>query len=68
MRVSELMRQVDSSDQKLEINLSTVLQSIRGTRQFWNLKRGEVNCMCREYGPPTLFLTFSCAEYDSEDI
>ena len=68
MCVSELLRQVDSSDQQLEINLSTVLQSIRGTRQFWNVKRGELNCMCREYGPPTLFMTFSCAEYDSEDI
>ena len=68
MRVSELLRQVESSDQKLEVNLSTVLQSIRGTKQFWNLKRGNLNCMCREYGPPTLFMTFSCAEYDSEDI
>ena len=61
MRVSELLRQVESSDQKLEVNLSTVLQSIRGTKQFWNLKRGNLNCMCREYGPPTLFMTFSCA-------
>ena len=24
--------------------------------------------MIREYGPPSLFLTFSCAEYDSPDI
>ena len=24
--------------------------------------------MIREYGPPTLFLIFSCAEYDSPDI
>lgn len=24
--------------------------------------------MIREYGPPTLFLTFSCAEYESKDI
>ena len=24
--------------------------------------------MIREFGPPTLFLTFSCAEYDSVDI
>ena len=24
--------------------------------------------MIREYGPPTLFLTFSCAEYESPDI
>ena len=24
--------------------------------------------MLREYGTPTLFLTFSCAEYESPDI
>ena len=24
--------------------------------------------MIQEYGPPSLFLTFSCAEYDSPDI
>ena len=24
--------------------------------------------MVREFGPPTLFLTFSCAEYESADI
>ena len=24
--------------------------------------------MIREHGPPTLFLTFSCAEYNSPDI
>ena len=24
--------------------------------------------MIREHGPPSLFLTFSCAEYDSPDI
>ena len=32
------------------------------------LKKSDLNCMIREYGPPTLFLTFSCAEYDSPDI
>ena len=30
------------------------------------LRRSEVLCTVREYGPPTLFLT--CAEYDSLEI
>ena len=47
---------------------ATVLQNMRGTKQCWNLKRGDLNCICREYGPSTLFMTFSCAEYDSEDM
>ena len=25
-------------------------------------------CIIREYGPPTLFFTFSCAEYESTII
>ena len=31
-------------------------------------KQSELRCMVREFGMPTLFLTFSCAEYDSHDI
>ena len=45
-----------------------MFQSVWGTKQFWFLKKSDLNCMIREYGPPSLFLTFSCAEYDSPDI
>ena len=45
-----------------------MLQSVRGTKQFWFLKKSGVMAMIREFGPPTLFLTFSCAENDSVDI
>ena len=31
-------------------------------------RSSELKCMLREYGLPTLFITFSCAEYDSEHI
>ena len=48
--------------------MSTILRSVRGTKQYWLARRNEVTCMIREFGPPTLFLTFSCAEYDSADI
>ena len=59
---------IDSSDADIEANLSTVLQSVRGTKQFWFLKKSDIMAMIREFGSPTLFLTFSCAEYDSPDI
>ena len=52
----------------IEANLSTVLQSVRGTKQFWFLKKSDVMAMIREYGSPTLFLTLSCAEYEAPDI
>ena len=66
--VADLLSKIESDDSELEGNLSTILRSIRGTKQFWLAKRNEVNCMIRDFGPPTLFLTFSCAEYDSADI
>ena len=40
------------------------LQSVRGTKQFWYRQKGVI----REFGCPTLFLTFSCAEYESVEI
>ena len=45
-----------------------MFQSIRGSNQFWFLCRSDILCMVREYSPPTLFLTLSCAEYDSLEI
>ena len=59
---------VNSSDAGMEANLSTVLQSVRGTKQFWFLKKSDFMAMIREFRSPTLFLTLSCAEYQSADI
>ena len=66
--VKQLITRAESNDYELERNLSTMLRSVRGTKQFWQLKRTEVNAMIRDFGPPSLFLTFSCAEYNSTDI
>ena len=45
-----------------------MLQSVHGTKQYWFVRKSELRCMICEWGPPTLFLTFSCAEYESPDI
>ena len=68
MSVSMLLEQVNTSDEQLEARLTTMLQSVRSTKQFWFLRHSELKCMIREWGSPTLFLTFSCAEYESPDI
>ena len=68
MSVSMLLDQVNSSDEHLESHLCTMLQSVRGTKQYWFIRHSELKCMIREWGSPTLFLTFSCAEYESPDI
>ena len=65
--VHELLHNVNVSDERLEANLCTMLQSVRGTSQYWYKRNGELRCMLRELGPP-LFLTLSCAEYASADI
>ena len=66
--VKDFVQGINESDPSIEANLATVLQSVRGTKQFWFLKKSDVMAMVREYGSPTFFLTFSCAEYESPDI
>ena len=68
MSVKDFLDGVDCSNKQMEANLTTMFQSVRGTKQCWFLKKSDLNCMIREHGPPSLFLTFSCAEYDSPDI
>ena len=55
MPVGEFMDRVSNSDEDVEANLSTVFQSVRGSKQYWFLRRSEALCMLREYGSPTLF-------------
>ena len=68
MSVSRLLDSIEVSDERLEANLCTMLQSVRGTKQYWFVRNSELKCMIHEWGSPTLFLTFSCAEYESPDI
>ena len=68
MSVAQLLSKVQDSDEHLESNLSTILKQVRGTKQFWYTRQSELRCMIREYGSPTFFLTFSCAEYECVHI
>ena len=69
MTVGNLLDKVGANDEHLESNLSTMLQSVHGTKQYWYVRQSDLRCMVHEYyGSPTLFLTFSCAEYESYDI
>ena len=66
--VRKLLESIEDSDEHLEANLCTMLQSVCGTKQYWFVRNSELKCMIREWVSPTLFLTFSCAEYESPDI
>ena len=68
MPVDRFLDKVSKSDQDVEGNLSTMFASVRGSKQYWFLRSSELRCMVRESGSPTLFLTFSCAEYDCPHI
>ena len=68
MTASSLLSNVQSNDKHLEANLCTMLQSVRGTKHYWFVRKSELMCMICEYGSPILFLQFSCAEYESADI
>ena len=53
--VAEIMAMVEKNDLDLEGNLSTILQPVRGTNQYWYKVKGELKCMIREWGSPTFF-------------
>ena len=68
MPVGQFIDRISCSDDEVEGNLSTIFQSVRGSKQYWFKRNSELLCMLREYGSPTFFLTLSCAEYDSPEI
>jgi len=39
MSVKDFLSKVDSSDKETEANLSTIPQSVRGSKQFWFHKK-----------------------------
>ena len=63
MSVKQLLAKVEASDEQLEASLFTMLQSVRSNKQYWWQRKSDPKCMVRNWGSPTLFLTFSCAEY-----
>ena len=50
MSVSKLLDCIDVSDERLEANLRTMLQSVCGTKQYCFLRNSELKCMIREWG------------------
>ena len=68
MPVRDFVDRVAKNEEHIEVSLSTVFQNMHGSNQCWYLRQSEVFCMVREYGSPSLFLTLSCAEYNSLKI
>ena len=47
MPVHEFLSRVSKSDENMEANLSTIFQSVGGTKQYWFHKSSELKCMLR---------------------
>uniref|UniRef100_A0A1X7UWL9 Helitron helicase-like domain-containing protein n=1 Tax=Amphimedon queenslandica TaxID=400682 RepID=A0A1X7UWL9_AMPQE len=68
MTAAQFVDQVKTNGELLEKRLCTMMNTVRGSNQYWYLRRSEVKRMIAEFGSPTFFLNFSCAECTSEDI
>ena len=68
MTVDSLLNKIDSGDRELEGSLMSLFRNIRGTKQYWHARNGEVNCMMKNFEPPTWFVTLSCAEYKWDNL
>ena len=56
-----------SNDESINRNLSRVLSKIPNTPQYWSSHRNRLEAQIEKFGPPSLFITFSPAEYDWVD-
>ena len=66
--VKQFVDGINSANVGIEANLSTVLQSVRGTKQFWFCQKGDVLAMISEFGCPTLSLMLCTIRLRFTDI
>ena len=58
----------DQAAENVEQKLNCALKNVRGTSSFWQNQYHNLNAMDAVFGPPTWFLTLSCAEYGWADM
>jgi ATP-dependent DNA helicase PIF1 len=42
--------------------------AVRGTREYWSQKYGDLEILDEKLGPATFFITLSCAEYSWQEM
>ena len=60
----ELLQMLKSNDNSTNRLLSRVLSKLPNTPQYWAGHKARLEAQIDKFGPPTLFVTFSPAEYD----
>ena len=63
LNAGTLLKKIDAKDRELEANLTTMFAAVRGTREYWMQRCGDLEVLDEKFGPATFFLTLSCAEY-----
>ena len=71
--IDELKRQIQTGDHSFIDKLIYFSSKIRGSDSFWRLKKSQLYTWVywhieQGQGPPTLFITLSCAEYYWPDV
>lgn len=66
MTVQLLKSKLDNKE--FDANASNIFSRLRNSSAFWKRPRNDINCMVRNYGPATWFLTISPSEYHWEDL
>ena len=60
----KLLAMLKANDNSINRHLSRVLSKVPNTPQYWAGHRARLEAQIDKFGPPTLFVTFSPAEYD----
>ena len=68
LTANQLLDHIQSKDRKLEANLSTTLNHVRGSKEYWSLRRTDLRLFDEYFGPATIYFTLSCNEYDWEEL
>ena len=62
--VGQIIYRISCSDDEVEGTLSTISESVHGSKHYWSKRNGELLRMFKEFGSLTFFLTLT----DSPEI
>ena len=60
----DFVKKVKEGSEELAADLSVAFAAQKGTAEYWNKQRANLNTMDEELGPATWFVTLSCAEQE----
>ena len=62
----QLIKRIEDKDMDVQNSVNSMFQNIKGTKEYWNIQKGDLGVMDEELGPATWFVTLSCAEHHWE--